>query len=229
MELREIKGFPNYLFNADTGEIISKLQRNTHLKIRHQFQKTTPAVQMIQDGKRRWIFYNRLMYCIQHGIGYDDIPDGLFVTKDDNGVFLVIDKRGQIEFANRKVKTTRKRERIKRIDEKIHELEIMRRAYTECSHIEAVRYIESKKEMLISHHVKKYGTARKNVEVWYNLALEWMVKRIDSDTSQVTELTVSMMGLMRKVRNKLQVERPLGLINETASNSLPPHTLADIK
>jgi len=101
-ELREIKGFPNYLFNADTGEIISKLRRNTHLKIRHQFQKTTPAVQMIQDGKRRWI--------------------------------------------------------------------------------------------------------------------------IDSDTSQVTELSVSMMGLMRKVRNKLQVERPLGLINETASNSLPPHT-----
>ena len=224
MELREIKGFPNYLFNSETGEIISKLRRNTHLKIRHQFQKTAPAVQMIQNGKRRWIFYNRLMYCIQNGIGYDDIPDGMFVTKDDNGAFQVIDKHGQIEIANRKVKAARKRYRIKVIDQKIHELEIMRRAYTEGSHIEAVQYIESRKEMIVSHHVKKYGTNRKTVELWYNLALEWMVKRIDSDTSQVTELTVSMMGLMRKVRNKLQVERPLGLINETASNSLPPQT-----
>lgn len=220
MELREIKGFPNYMFNADTGEIISKLRRKTNLKIRHQFQKTAPAVQMVQDGKRRWILYNRLMYCIQNGIGYDDIPDGLFITKDDNGEFQVIDKSGQIEIANRKVKAARKRYRIKMIDQKIHELEIMRRAYTEGSHIEAVQYIESRKEMIVSHHVKKYGTNRKTVELWYNLALERMIERIDCDTSQVTELTVSMMGLMRKVRAKLQAERPLCLNCEQASNSI---------
>jgi hypothetical protein len=211
MELREIKGFPNYLFNAENGEIISKLQRNTHLKIRHQFQKTAPAVQMVQDGKRRWIFYNRLMYCIQNDICYDDIPEGLFITKDENGEFKVIDKQGQMDICKNRVKAARKRERIKRIDEKIHELEIMRRAYMEGSHIEAVQYIESRKELLICHHAKKYGSSRKNVEIWYNIALEWMIDKINSDTSQVTELTVSMMGLMNKARAKLQSERPLGL------------------
>ena len=225
MELKEIKGFPNYMFNADTGDIISKMQRNTTLKIRHQFQKTSPAVQMIQNGKRRWIFYNRLMYCIQNDIGYDDIPDGLFITKDESGKLQVIDKSGLIDKANSRVKASRKRYRIKTIDQKIHELEIMRRAYIEGSHIEAVQYIESRKEMFISHHVKKYGTNRNTVELWYNLALERMIERIDSDTSQVTELTVSMMGLMRKVRAKLQAEQPLLLKNEIASNSIKMNKL----
>ena len=220
MNLQEIKGFPNYLFNADTGDIISKLQRKTKLKIRHQFQKTAPAVQMVQDGKRRWVFYYRLLFCIQNGIGYDDIPEGLFVTKDDNGVLKVIDRRGQMEIAHNRSRSARKRERIKRIDQKIHELEIMRRAYTEGSHIEAVQYIESRKDLLICHHAKKYGASPKNVEVWYNLALERMIERIDDESSQVTELTVSMMGLMNRVRAKLQAERPLKLKSETSSNSL---------
>lgn len=52
------------------------------------------------------------------------------------------------------------------------------------------------------------------------MALEWMIDKIHSDTSQVTELTVNMMGLMNKVRAKLQAEQPLGLRNETASNSI---------
>jgi hypothetical protein len=146
------------------------------------------------------------MYAIQKGIAYDDIPESLFITKDENGELRVIDKQGRIEICHNYNMAARKRERIKRIDEKIHELEIMRRAYIEGSHIEALQYIESKKDFLISHHVKKYGTSRKNVEIWYNLALERMIERIDCDTSQVTELTVSMMGLMNKVRSKLKSE-----------------------
>lgn len=219
MNLQEIKGFPNYMFDADTGDIISKLLRKTTIKIGHNYRRTAPVVQMTKDGKRRHIFYWRLMYAMQHGIDYDDIPKDLFILKDENGDFKVIDKSEQIEFANNYVKAARKRERIKRIDEKIHELEIMRRAYTDSSHIEAVQYIESRKYMIISHQAKKYGVKRSTAEIWYNIALERMIERIDSETSQVTELTVSMMGLMRKVRLKLQAERPLYLNNETSSNS----------
>jgi hypothetical protein len=73
--------------------------------------------------------------------------------------------------------------------------------------------------MLISTAAKKFYTKRKTVELWYNMALERMVERIDSDTSQVTELTVSMMGLMRKARQKLLKESPLFLKSEHASNS----------
>lgn len=138
MNLQEIKGFPNYMFNADTGEVISKMQRKTTIKITNPKGRTLLSVQMTQDGKRRRVYYNRLIYAIQHDIAYDDIPKNLFILKDENGEYRVIDKRGQMEIANNYVKAARKRMRIKRIDEKIHELEIMRRAYIEGSHIEAV-------------------------------------------------------------------------------------------
>lgn len=208
------------MFNADTGEIISKMQRKTTIKITNPKGRTLLSVQMRQDGKRRRVYYNRLMYAIQHDIAYDDISKNLFVLKDENGQYQVIDKRGQMDICNKRVKATRKRMRIKRIDEKIHELEIMRRAYIEGSHIEAVQYIENRKNLLISYHSKKYGVSRENAEIRYNLALEWMIDRIDSDTSQVTNLTVGMMRMMNKVRAKLQAEQPLGLRNEIPSNSL---------
>lgn len=221
MELREIKGFPNYMLNADTGEIISKLTRNTTLKVRQIHNRPSMGVQMIQDGKRRWIYYNRLMYAIRHGIGYDDIPEGMFIVKDDEGELKVITKSQQVEFANNYVKAARRRERLKRIDDRIHELEIMRRAYSKGgNHIEAAQYIESRKTLLICHHQKRYHVSRQHAEDIYALALERMIDRINDPDSQVLELTISMMGLMNKVRQRLSKERPLGLRNETPSNSL---------
>jgi len=84
----------------------------------------------------------------------------------------------------------------------------MRRAYTDGSHIEAVRYIEGRKSLLINQHIKRYGTSLSNAEKTYALALERMIERIDATTSQVTELTGSMMWLMRKVRTRLLTEVP---------------------
>lgn len=209
------------MLNADTGEIISKLTRNTTLKVRQIHNRPSMGVQMIQDGKRRWIYYNRLMYAIQHGIGYDDIPEGTFVVKDDEGELKVITKSQQVEFANNYVKAARRRERLKRIDDRIHELEIMRRAYSQGgNHIEAAQYIESRKTLLICHHQKRYGVSRQHAEDIYALALERMIDRINDPESQVFELTISMMGLMNKVRQRLSKERPLGLRNENPSNSL---------
>lgn len=209
------------MLNADTGEIISKLTRNTTLKVRHIPNRPSMVVQMIQDGKRRWIYYNRLMYAIQHGIGYDDIPEGMFIVKDDEGELKVITKSQQVEFANNYVKAARRRERLKRIDEKIHELEIIRRAYSKGgNHIEAAQYIESRKTLLICHHRKRYHLSRQHAEDVYALALERMIDRINDPESMVTELTVSMMCLMNKIRQRLSKERPLGLRNETPSNSL---------
>ncbi|MBR3858346.1 MAG: hypothetical protein IKM68_10275 [Bacteroidaceae bacterium] len=206
MNLREIKGFPDYVFDAETRNIVN-VRKWQPLKIRCQYPSLL-TVQMTQDGKRRKLTFNRLLYAIENGISYDDIPKDLYIQRDRRGKFKVLDKQGMIEIANSSVRKERRRNRIKRIDEKIHELEIMRRAYTDGSHIEAVRYIESRKSLLVNHHIKKYGTSYSNAEKTYVLALERMIERIDCDTSQVTELTVSMMGLMRKVRTRLLAEVP---------------------
>lgn len=206
MDLREIKGFPDYVYDAETRNIVN-VRRWQPLKIRCQ-QSSLLTVEMTQDGKRRKLTFNRLLYAIEKGIGYDDIPKDLYIQRDRCGKFKVLDKQGMIEIANSSVRKERRRNRIKRIDEKIHELEIMRRAYTDGSHIEAVRYIESRKSLLVNRHIKRYGTSYSNAEKIYALALERMIERIDCDTSQVTELTASMMGLMRKVRTRLLAEVP---------------------
>ena len=89
------------------------------------------------------------------------------------------------------------------INTKIHELEIMRRFYTNGGdHREAVQYIEQKKDMLCRHCVKKYCMSYHRAEEIYALALERMIGRINALDGQVTELTVSMMGLMNKVRKQ---------------------------
>lgn len=219
MQMQEIKGFPDYMFNADTGEIISKLRRKTTLKISHQYNRTAPCVQMTQNGRRRYVFYYRLRWAIEHGIGYDDMPDGLFVMKDKNGELMITDKQGQIDVANSYVKAARKRERLKRIDEKICELEIMRRAYMDGSHIEAVQYIESKKDFFTGWARKKYGIGIEKIGIVYAESLERMIQRIDSPDSQVTDLTFNMIGEMRRVYAKMRKMQPLLLSNETASNS----------
>jgi hypothetical protein len=220
MRMQEIKGFPDYMFNVDTGAIVSKLKRHTELKLRTQNGRNAPFVQMVQeDGKRRSVFYWRLMYAMQNGVGYDKIPDGYFIMRNDDGTFTVSDGREHIDIANNYVKAARKRERIKNIDQRIREMSILRRAYVEGSHIEAVQYIESRKSIYIGWYRKKYGANEKNAEIVYAQALEWMIRRIDSPDSQVLELSVNMMGLMRKTREKMRKERPLYLPSERASNS----------
>ena len=74
------------MLNADTGEIRQQAGAKHDAEgAAVPNRRLSMGVQMIQEGKRRWIYYNRLMYAIQHGIGYDDIPEGMFVVKDDEG------------------------------------------------------------------------------------------------------------------------------------------------
>lgn len=204
--LQPIRDFPNYMLNVDTGDIVSKLQRGTHLKLMTRPHSNMPFVQMVQDGKRRAVFYYRLMWAIQNGVGYDELPHDMFIVKDDSGALKVIEKSQQIHAANNAVKVRRQRDRLKVIDDKIRELEIMRRAYTEQSTREVVMYIESRKALLVNHHKRKFNSSERNAEICYCQALEWMVQRIENPYSQITELTCSMMGLMGKIWKKRNME-----------------------
>lgn len=219
MKLKKIKGFPDYLFDAETGDIISQKQRNTRLKIRHGTNRKAPAVQMIQGDRRRWIYYNRLLYAMQHGIGYDDIPKNFFIISDMNGGLRVITKSQQSEKAIKFWKDYRSKKRTQYLDRKMKEMEIIRRCYTSGTHAEALDYIEQKKKYLVRSFAKKHGRSLSSSELLYNLALEKMLQRIDSPVNLVTELTTSMLYHMNKERKRLAIERPLFLKSETASSS----------
>jgi hypothetical protein len=146
------------------------------------------------------ISYDRLVYAIEHGIRYDDIPYNLCILKRE-----VIDRCSLAKQANERVQQRRQAQRIDFIDEKMEELQIMRRAYISGNHDEAVLYIESKKEMIINRHIWKYSTSRRNAELVYCQALEMLIEKIDSPASQVTFLTANMMGCMRKVKQQYKL------------------------
>lgn len=206
MSLREIKGFPNYVYDTDTGDVVSRLNRHAVLKPKPIHRKAL-FFQMVQDGKRRCISYNRLMYAIQNDISYDEIPDSYYIVRNDDGLLVVRERSEMVEYANNHKKAAHRRYRLQVIDQKIEQLEIMKRAYQkDGSYIEAVQYIEKHKPLLINHHIKRFNTSSRNAEMHYAIALERMIDRINDPTSQVTELIVSMMGLMGKVRKKLSEE-----------------------
>jgi hypothetical protein len=196
----EIIGFPNYEYELSTGDIISRGQRHTTLKIQRKAHRNVRVVMMTQQGKRRMISYDRLVYAIEHGIGYDDIPYNLCILKRE-----VIDRCRLVQQANERVQQRIQAQRIDFIDEKMEELQIMKRAYISGNHDEAVQYIESKKEMIINRHISKYGTSRRTAELCYCQALEMLIEHIDSPASQVTFLTANMMGYMRKVKKQYKL------------------------
>ena len=49
----EIIGFPNYEYDLSTGDIISRGQRHTTLKIQRRAHRNVREVMMTQQGKRR--------------------------------------------------------------------------------------------------------------------------------------------------------------------------------
>lgn len=213
MTLREIKGFPMYKMDIETGEvhgpgrhgrgIIKKTRRQTMKGERSLF------INLCRDGKVHVLTWYRLRYAVEHGICYEDIPKDLHVLSREDGSFYLATKQEHMELTRQYMREKRQRERLQRIDEKMRELEIMRRAYTEGSHIEAVQYIETRKPLLVAQCRKRHGIKPENAELVYSLALEKMIDAIDSPCSQVKELTVSMMGLMSKAWTKLQRERLL--------------------
>lgn len=212
---QEIKGFPDYYYDTDTGNVVSRLRRHTVLKWGVKYMQDTPMVQVQnQDGKRRTLNRYRLLYCLEHGIGYYDIPDGIRITR--NGV---TDNRGLMEQAKSVQRERFKDGRIERIDMKMHELEIIRRAYVEGSTREVVEHIEGKRFLLIDRYRKKYRTSWQKSELVFNMALQRIVDRMECSTSCVTELTCSMMNYMTRVGNELKKESPLFLPSETTSNS----------
>ena len=199
-----IRDFPQYMMNMETGEIIGKRYGKVLQPIIRQGVRTS-MVQMRHNGRRIIVSKNKLMYAMKQGVSYFDIPQDFFIVKNGDGL-RVMEKSELVEFANSAVRKMHQRDRLKRIDEKIQELEIMKRAYMEHSHVEAVQYIESRKEILINRYIKKYAVSYRNAEYIYCLALEKMVSRIDSPTSMVTELTLSMMYYMRKIKIQLNSE-----------------------
>lgn len=215
--LAEIKDLPNYRYDTETGAIVSQLRRKTRMKVSRQQGRNQLGMLMVKDGKKIFISYNRLMYAIEHGISYFDIPQEFCILDEDGGL-KVVDKQQMME----RTRNAQQRQGVKvlgLIDHKIRELQIIRNAMVTGEHEEVLQYIEDMRGTLIRSHAKKYKCSRKTAEMEYCMAVERIIERLDNKTT-LTDLTVNMIGTMHKIRNRAKRERPMLLKCETASNCI---------
>ena len=212
-----------YKMDIETGNVHSKGRygRDIIKSIQTRVNRTERSfvVSLRQDGKTRIVSWYRLRFAVEHDIFYDDIPQDIKVMSNEDGSFYLATKREHMAMCKAFMDKKKRAERLQRIDEKIRELEIMKRAYLVGSHTEVFEYIETRKDLLVRQFIKRFSVKKETAEDCYAQAVEWMIDKIHSDITCVTELTVSMMGLMNKVYKKRYMETGLYLNNEKASNS----------
>lgn len=215
--LAEIKDLPNYRYDTETGAIVSQLRRKTRMKVSRQQGRNQLGMLMVKDGKKIFISYNRLMYAIEHGISYFDIPQEFCILDEDGGL-KVVDKQQMME-RTRNAQQRQGEKVLGLIDRKIRELQIIRNAMVSGEREEVLQYIEDMRGTLIRSHAMKYKCSRKTAEMEYCMAVERIMERLDNKTT-LTDLTVNMIGTMHKIRNQAKRERPMLLKCETASNCI---------
>ena len=206
--MKKIKGFPDYMMDEE-GNVHSFVQQGKdHVmklsKAPYQGGKALFLNMRDANGDRRKISYYRLKYAVDNGICYDNIPAEYHIMPLQRGV-RVVTTTEQMAQSMMKVRKRRQNKDYKLwvIDTRIHELEILRRAYTNgCDYREAVGYIEQNKKMLCRHFCKKYNVNPLRVDDIYATALERLIERIKASDGLITTLVVQMMSLMQKVRKE---------------------------
>lgn len=193
----EIKGFPGYLYDKERAEFVSKRQKSGGLVLKVTERNHVPMVTMFQDGRQRGISVNRMIFAIQNGIGYDDIPNDVFIKKDENDGFVLYNSTEMADFARKAVERS-KNDRLAYIREKIKRLRIMESVYETGKINDAVMYVEKWKEWLIAQTMRQNNCKRERAELLYSWAFDELCYRLKGKKYQITDVVLYCQGLMRK-------------------------------
>lgn len=215
---RPIIDFPKYWMDMTDGVVYRKWKKKfSMLKLGEKHD--LPVVWLYSNDKRYCLSFTRLYMAVKMNISYFKIPKDILVIDDGCGNTKLISKKEQMIKCKERTKEQKKMNRMDILEEAARELEIMRRAYAEDSHVEAVQYIESRKGVLTGTLRKKTFCCQETADVCYATALEDMITRIHNPCSIILKLTTSMMSLMRTAYYRIKKEHALHLNNEVASNS----------
>ena len=180
---------------------------------------SSAVVGLRRNNKPYHLSYPRLRLAVEKNISYFIIPKDIIVLDDGSGKLILTTYKEQGKIAYENMKKKRHETRMERLEQAAHEIEIIRRAYSEGSHVEVAQYIESRKGLFIGTMIKRIHCSEQTADICYALALEYMITRIDDPSSLVTKITTGMMSYMRSTYYKLMKEGALHLNNEVASNS----------
>lgn len=197
---KEIKGFPGYLMNPKTEEVISMRQGIRILQV--TVRSNVPMVTLYRDNRQRAVSLNRLVYAVQNNIDYDIIPQDVFVIRKEDGSFSLSNASDMVRFPQVSSRKDRSENRLQYIDRKIERLQIMRRLYESGDYKEAVSYIERYRKYLIDIFIRRHNCKYERAELVYSEAVEAFVRNVQMKSSQVTDMVEYVRGLMSKVKKR---------------------------
>ena len=209
-KIKEICGFPNYKFDLENDVVYRQLKdgRLREVKKRMQLYRSDKSyiIGLCKGGKRCTLSFYRLRYAVEHNIRYDCIPRDVKVFVDADGCYKLLTASEHRDVMREKVRKGNEVMRLQRIDERIKELEILRRYYVGGDMSEMALYIEGRKDLLVRTFMKRYGRSLSFSVYVYSIAFEKFFETIEKRGSLTTNITVGMMGYMNKVRVKLASE-----------------------
>jgi len=189
MATQEIKGFPLYRIDLETGDIFN--WRGTKINVSHK-----KSFMIRQGNTYRRVTYNRLLYAVQIGVDYDSISSQYFVTKEG-----IVEKCDMLKWAH-KARQDAAANRMDYIRRKKKEIQIMESVYRTGNIHKAIAYVESQKPFLVKKYMLRYGVSFSKADSLFAEASLILYNRIGSSKNTVTEMTMTLFGLMGKVNKK---------------------------
>lgn len=209
-KIREICGFPNYKFDLENDVVYRQMKDGMLREVKKRMQPYRSEKSFIiglrKGGKSCTLSFYRLKYAVEHGISYYSMPRDVKVFVDTDGRYKLLTASEHIDVRNEKVRQENEAMRLQRIDERIKELEMLRRYYVGGDMSEMALYIEGRKDLLVGTFMKRYGRSLSFSVYVYSLAFEKFFEMIEKRGSLTTNITVGMMGYMNKVRMKMASE-----------------------
>ena len=207
----EIKGFPGYFIDLSTNEVWStRCSRARKLKIFKSHNIPSVTLQKKGIGSRVMSF-PRLLYAVCNGIDYNLIPTSLVVTIENGEPCLHHRKditNNNFEKSNRMAVNLR----VKMLERKIHESQIMLEYYKTFDITPVVEYIFSIQEDLISKAKIRYGMLQDRAENLVSAATEKLIRHIMEEETHLSDIFYAIWGYVKTLRSQksrsvLYVER----------------------
>jgi len=206
MNEKPIKGFDGYTMDVDTGRVFS-YRGSTRKEIKIQTTKRGRKFLDFWYGcRKRSVGFNRLWYCVMNDISLDQMPKDLLVTTVD-GKPRLIDSTERSRLATKTRLTKTQKYRIRFMQRKMKELQIMMDYYATGDFKPISAYAESLRDNMIVWFCRYYGAHEERAEEIYEIAYNELEERINKPASSICDILLMIKNLMMNAQKRTAKER----------------------
>lgn len=225
-----IKDFGDYTMDIDSGRVFSYRQGGRkELKVQTN-SRGRKIVELWENGKRYTFGYTRLWYCVIQSISLREIPKDLCVTTGEDGKPRLIDEAERARLSVRRRAENIRRFRIRNMERKMMELQMMMEYYKTNDFTPIAAYAESLRENMIMWFCRYHGSGRPKGEESFEVACSRLESRVRNPHSQICDILLllkhEMMNVYKeRVRtSKMEAEAAYESILKKTSERNPFHS-----